>query len=90
MLFRGRSVIASAVKVDPLALHLSVVWSPVKQTLATPTPVKRASSSSCRRGSRLWSSSIMAADTRELIKKYVAVGLVYSSGSDGSLDALGL
>lgn len=31
----------------------------------------------------------MAADTRELIKKHVAVGLVYSSGSDGSLDAWG-
>lgn len=29
----------------------------------------------------------MAADTRELIKKYVAGGLVYSSGSDGSLNS---
>lgn len=31
----------------------------------------------------------MAADTRELIKKYVAGCLVYSSGSDGSLDSWG-
>lgn len=84
-----KSVITNTLKVDPLALHLSVVRSPVTQTLATPTPVKRASSSSCRRGSRLWSSSIMAADTRELIKKYVAGGLVYSSRSDGSLDSWG-
>jgi len=30
------------------------------QTLATPTPVKRASSNSCLRGSKLCNSSIMA------------------------------
>lgn len=39
------------------------------QTFATPTPVNRASNSSCRRGSRLWSSSIMAAETRAQIKE---------------------
>lgn len=40
------------------------------QTLATPIPVKRASSSSCRRGSRLCSSSIMAAETEPRLKKH--------------------
>lgn len=45
--------------------------SAVTQTLATPTPVKRASNSSCRRGSRLCSSSIMAAETRAEIKEGV-------------------
>ena len=44
------------------------VTSAATRTLATPTPVKRASSSSCRRGSRLCSSSIMAAETRPKIK----------------------
>lgn len=43
--------------------------SAVTQTLATPTPVKRASNSSCRRGSRLCSSSIMAAETRTQIEE---------------------
>lgn len=42
------------------------------QTFATPTPVNRASNSSCRRGSRLWSSSIMAAETRGQIKEDIA------------------
>lgn len=50
------------------------------QTFATPTPVNRASNSSCRRGSRLWSSSIMAAETRAQIKEDIAgagsVGIV--------------
>lgn len=50
------------------------------QTFATPTPVNRASNSSCRRGSRLWSSSIMAAETRAQIKKDIvgagSVGIV--------------
>lgn len=31
----------------------------------------------------------MAVETRGLIRKYVALVLVYSSGSDGSLDAWG-
>lgn len=35
------------------------------QTFVTPTPVKRASNSSWRRGSRLCSSSIMTAETKE-------------------------
>lgn len=44
------------------------------QTLATPTPVKRASSSSCLRGSKLCNSSIMAGERgRESAWHYVAI-----------------
>lgn len=44
------------------------------QTLATPTPVKRASSSSCLRGSKLCNSSIMAGERgRESTLHYVSI-----------------